>query len=121
MSVTPDDVRHVAALARLGLDPARVPALVAELNGILAHMDVLSRVDTRSVGPAAGIGAGGTPLRADDGGVSTPLAVPLDAFAPETRDGLLLVPRLASHAASHAASGAAPDATGAGPDDEVDA
>ena len=42
MSVSEEDVRHVATLARLGLDPERIPTLVAELNVILAHMDVLS-------------------------------------------------------------------------------
>ena len=45
MSVTPDDVRHVARLARVGLDEQRIPSLVSELNGILAHMDVLQQVN----------------------------------------------------------------------------
>ena len=49
MAVTHDDVRHVAELARLAVDEARLDALVAELNGILGHMDVLSQVDTREV------------------------------------------------------------------------
>ena len=44
MSVTNDDVRHIAALARLGLEPDRVALLATELNGILAHMDVLAGV-----------------------------------------------------------------------------
>ena len=46
MAVTERDVRHVAALARLGIDPTRLPSLVAELNGILEHMEVLGRVET---------------------------------------------------------------------------
>src|SRR5688572_18135428 len=95
MSVSEHDVRHVAALARLRLEPDRVPALVRELNGILAHMDVLSKVGTRNVPPAAGVSAGGTPLR-DDGGAPIPLARPLAEFAPAVRDGFFLVPRLAS-------------------------
>ena len=102
MAVSQQDVRHVAALARVGLDAERVPALVAELNGILAHMDVLAKVDTRNVIPAVGVGAGGTPLR-EDAGPPLPLARPRDAFAPATRDGFFLVPRLATHAA-HGAS-----------------
>jgi aspartyl-tRNA(Asn)/glutamyl-tRNA(Gln) amidotransferase subunit C len=96
MAVSEDDVRHVAALARLGLDPERIPTIAAELNGILAHMDVLSKVDTSSVGPVTGIGAAGTPLRVD-GGNQIPLARPREAFAPSMRDGFLLVPRLATH------------------------
>jgi aspartyl-tRNA(Asn)/glutamyl-tRNA(Gln) amidotransferase subunit C len=106
MSVTEQDVRHVAALARLAITPERTAALVAELNGILAHMDVLSKVDTRHVAPAAGVGAGGTPLR-EDGGPQIPLARPREAFAPAMRDGFFVVPRLASHAALGASAGAA--------------
>lgn len=96
VAVSEDEVRHVAALARLGLDPARIPTIAAELNGILAHMDVLSKVDTSAVAPVTGVGAAGTPLRVD-GGNQYPLARPLDAFAPAMRDGFFLVPRLATH------------------------
>jgi aspartyl-tRNA(Asn)/glutamyl-tRNA(Gln) amidotransferase subunit C len=96
MSVTDAEVRHVAALARLGLDAERIPTIAAELNGILAHMDVLSKVDTSQVGAVTGVGAAGTPLRVD-GGNQIPLARPREAFAPAMRDGFLLVPRLATH------------------------
>ena len=96
VAVSEDEVRHVAALARLGLDPARIPTIAAELNGILAHMDVLSKVDTSAVAPVTGVGAAGTPLRVD-GGNQYPLARPRDAFAPAMRDGFFLVPRLATH------------------------
>ena len=109
MSVSEHDVRHIAALARLGLEPERVPALVAELNGILAHMDVLSKVDTSVVDAVEGVGTGGMPLR-DDGGAPDALARPLAAFAPETRGGFFVVPRLATHAAAAASSDAATDA-----------
>jgi len=96
MSVSEDDVLHVAMLARLGFDPARIPTIAAELNGILVHMDALSKVDTSSVGAVTGIGAAGTPLRVD-GGNQIPLARPRDAFAPAMREGFFLVPRLATH------------------------
>jgi aspartyl-tRNA(Asn)/glutamyl-tRNA(Gln) amidotransferase subunit C len=96
VAVSEDEVKHVAALARLGLDPARIPTIAAELNGILAHMDVLSKVDTSAVAPVTGVGAAGTPLRVD-GGNQYPLARPRDAFAPAMRDGFFLVPRLATH------------------------
>lgn len=95
--VSEDEVRHVAALARLGLDPDRLPSLVAELNGILAHMDVLQRVETGSDGgDVAGTGSE-TPMRPDVGESSVPLAIPREAFAPGMRDGFFLVPRLATH------------------------
>lgn len=99
MAVTIDDVRHVAALARLGLSDARAASLVRELNTILGHMDALSSVDTRGVDPSKTAGATGLPPR-PDGGVPVPLARALDAIAPAMRDGFLLVPRLATHEAS---------------------
>lgn len=96
MAVSLDDVRHVASLARLGLSDDRAQALVAELNTILEHMEVLSRVDTGGFEPVAGIGAAGTALRVDDG-PPIPLARDIGAFAPRTTDGFFLVPRLSSH------------------------
>jgi aspartyl-tRNA(Asn)/glutamyl-tRNA(Gln) amidotransferase subunit C len=96
VSVSLDDVRHVASLARLGLTDDRAQSLVAELNTILEHMDVLSTVDTDGIEPVAGIGAAGTPLRPDTGPALS-LARDIDAFAPRTADGFFLVPRLATH------------------------
>ncbi|MFN2564731.1 MAG: Asp-tRNA(Asn)/Glu-tRNA(Gln) amidotransferase subunit GatC [Gemmatimonadaceae bacterium] len=96
MGVTIDDVRHIAALARLGLDVERARGLVAELNTILDHMEVLSKVDTAGVEAAVGVGAAGTPLRADVGGPPKLVRTP-DAFAPAMREGFFVVPRLATH------------------------
>lgn len=94
MAVSEDDVRHVASLARLGLDPARVAGLVSELNGILEHMDVLRAVDSSSGTPA---GKGETTALRPDEGPQLPLERPREDFAPAMRDGFFLVPRLASH------------------------
>lgn len=96
MAVTVNDVRHIATLARLGLTEEHAVAVVGELNTILAHMDELSRVDTTDVVEAVGVGARGLPLRADSG-PPYGLARSHDAFAPELRDGFLLVPRLSTH------------------------
>jgi len=96
MAVSLDDVRHIAALARLGLSDERANALVGELNTILGHMDVLSKVDTDGIEPVVGVGAAGAPLRADEG-PPIPLARPIESFAPSVRDGFFLVPRLATH------------------------
>lgn len=96
MSIRPEDVRHVAHLARLAVDESRLPALATQLASILEHMAVLQRVDTAGVTPVEGVGAGGTPLRADSG-PPIPLEHPIESFAPEVRDGLLIVPRLATH------------------------
>ena len=92
MSVTREDLLCVAALARLGVPPDRVDALLEELNGVLRHVDVLARLDTSAVESAAG----GMPLAADEL-PSVPLSRPREDFAPATRDGFFLVPRLTTH------------------------
>ncbi|HEY6089594.1 MAG TPA: Asp-tRNA(Asn)/Glu-tRNA(Gln) amidotransferase subunit GatC [Gemmatimonadaceae bacterium] len=96
MAVTREDVLHIAELARLGVDEARAEALTRELSAILAHMEVLSQVDTASVPTAASTGATGTPLR-PDAGVPALMQGTLESFAPLMRDGFFIVPRLATH------------------------
>ena len=105
--ITRDDVRHIAGLARIGVPDERLDALVGELNGILAHMDALQRVQSAGAAAAAGALRTGMPLRADQG-PSVRLERPIAEFAPATRaldgapmpsviDGFFLVPRLATH------------------------
>jgi aspartyl-tRNA(Asn)/glutamyl-tRNA(Gln) amidotransferase subunit C len=95
MAVTLDDVRHIAALARLSVSEERAQALVGELNTILAHMDVLSSVRTDGV-ESEGAADHGAPLRAD-AGPQIPLAKARETFAPRMADGFFLVPRLSTH------------------------
>lgn len=109
MAVSEQDVRHVAALARLGLDEARIPSLVHELNGILEHMDLLQQVPLPE-GTDAPNTAHGLRMR-EDVVQPVPLATPRESFAPRMRDGFFLVPRLATHdAASRSAAGSSTDA-----------
>lgn len=93
--VTVADVRHVAALARLGLTDERAAELTRDLNTILEHMDVLSRVDTKGAAEAT---ASGEAMRlAPDKGPAIPLMEPLSAFGPAVKGGLIQVPRLSTH------------------------
>ena len=99
MAVTHDDVRHIAELARVGVSPERLDDLVRELNGILAHMEVLAQVETTATGnepSPSGTPPTSTPLRSDSSG-PIPMLLSLESFAPSTRDGFITVPRLASH------------------------
>ena len=70
-------------------------SLVAELNGILSHMEVLQGVNLQPLdghsGPTSSM-----PLRADVPG-AVEVNGGLAAFAPALRDGFFLVPRLATH------------------------
>ena len=101
MSVTNADVLHVAQLARLAIDDARLPGLVAELNGILHHIDALQQAHIPTELCARAVA--GMPLR-DDSNPSVPLQRLREAFAPATRDGFFLVPRLATHGEAGASS-----------------
>lgn len=48
-SLTPDQVRHIARLARLRLTDSEVEKFTKELTGILQYVDMLTEVDTSSV------------------------------------------------------------------------
>lgn len=99
MAVTHEDVLHIADLARLAVSPTKLDDLVRELNGILTHMEVLREVETGEAeedNAYTGLPVQSTPLREDTSG-PIPMALPLESFAPKTRDGFIIVPRLASH------------------------
>jgi aspartyl-tRNA(Asn)/glutamyl-tRNA(Gln) amidotransferase subunit C len=48
-----DDVRYVAKLARLRLEPGEVERMTGELAKILGHIDKMSELDTSDVPPTA--------------------------------------------------------------------
>lgn len=96
MAVTPDDVRHVAGLARLGIPDATLVGYVEQLNGILGHVDVLQRVDTSALKSVGSEGEQGMPLR-EDVVHPVPLHIARERWAPKMVDGFFLVPRLATH------------------------
>lgn len=95
MTISLDEVRHIASLARLGISHEQARAAGVELSSILEHMEILSQVDTRDVESGA-IEQPGMILRPDDG-PPIPLERALTDFAPLLRDGFFLVPRLATH------------------------
>ena len=49
MKITPEEVAHVAQLARLRLSPAQSERLTGQLNDILNAMDKLNQLDTSGV------------------------------------------------------------------------
>ncbi|HEY7898325.1 MAG TPA: Asp-tRNA(Asn)/Glu-tRNA(Gln) amidotransferase subunit GatC [Gemmatimonadaceae bacterium] len=96
MAVSENDVRKIADLARLSLADGDLPTITAQMNSILAHMDVLTRVDTSSVDAAHAQMSDGMPVR-DDTVAPIPMNTTAPMLAPDSRDGFILVPRLASH------------------------
>ena len=53
MKITREEVKHVAALARLEFSPEEEEHLTQQLNKILQYMDKLNRLDTTNVEPLA--------------------------------------------------------------------
>jgi aspartyl-tRNA(Asn)/glutamyl-tRNA(Gln) amidotransferase subunit C len=101
--VSEDEVRRVAALARVAVNEEAPPALAADLGGILAHMAQLrafAEDDRPSVSAPPGM-----PWRADRpreaGAAPSAAAVTLPALAPSHQDGFFLVPQVVAHAAGH--------------------
>ena len=65
MSITRDDVVHVAKLARLELSEAEIERMVRDLGTILEHVAELQKVDTAGVAPTAYVAVEAAPLRPD--------------------------------------------------------
>ena len=96
MSISLDEVRHIAALARLAMSDEDAQRAAQELSSILAHMQVLARVDNASGADSAANAEKGMTLR-PDAGPPIPLLRAPAFFAPEMREGFFVVPRLATH------------------------
>ena len=60
-----EQVRHVARLARLELEPAEEQSLQANMSEILSYIDQLNQLDTSAIPPTAQVGEAGTPTRDD--------------------------------------------------------
>ncbi len=55
MQLTPEEVKHIAKLARLKLSDEEVKKFSEQLSSILSHADMLNEVDTNNVEPIAQI------------------------------------------------------------------
>lgn len=65
MTLSLDDVRHIAELARLELTPDELTRYREQLSAVLDHFNKLGEVDTSAVLPAAGYAPQPADLRQD--------------------------------------------------------
>jgi len=93
MSLTPEQVRRVAQLARLEISEGEVASTLAQLNGILSLIETMQAVDTTGVAPMAHAQDVAQRLREDRVSEENRRAA-YQAVAPETEAGLYLVPRV---------------------------
>jgi aspartyl-tRNA(Asn)/glutamyl-tRNA(Gln) amidotransferase subunit C len=93
MSVSPEQVRHIAKLARIAMSDDELERLVPELNNILGWVEQLGEVDTDGVQPLATVIDQKLRLRDDvvtDGDIRDKVL----ANAPEAQHGFFAVPKV---------------------------
>ena len=93
MSLSLDEVRHIAKLARLELAPGELEATQAKLNGIFSHIEEMQAVDTDGVEPMSHPQELAQRLR-PDAVTETDRRAAFQAVAPQTEAGLYLVPKV---------------------------
>lgn len=93
MRITPEQVRHVALLARLDLDETAIDELVGQIGDILAYMDQLNELDTTGVEPMSHALNLTNALRGDDPAPHLDRETAL-ANAPASGDGGFIVPKV---------------------------
>jgi len=93
MAVTRDDVKSIAALARLYIPESEEASLTDTLNSILGYFDKLSELDTSTVEPLTHILPVENVMRDDVEGGSVGQETAL-ANAPEHDRGHFVIPRV---------------------------
>ena len=88
-----EQIAKIAQLARLELSPADAAAMQQQLNGILAMVDRMQAVDTTGVEPMSHPQQATQRLREDDV-TERDRRESYQSIAPETEDGLYLVPKV---------------------------
>jgi len=93
MSVSNEQVRHIAKLARIAMSDAEIERLVPELNNILGWVEQLGEVNTDGFEPLATVIDQKLRLRDDvitDGDIRDDVL----ANAPEAQHGFFAVPKV---------------------------
>ena len=93
MSVSPEQVRHIAKLARIAMSDDELDRLLPELNNILGWVEQLGEVDTDGVEPLATVIDQKLRLR-DDVVTEGNIRDEVLANAPEAQHGFFAVPKV---------------------------
>jgi aspartyl-tRNA(Asn)/glutamyl-tRNA(Gln) amidotransferase subunit C len=93
MSISLDEVRHVARLARLDLDDAEIMSLQGELNALLGHFADIEVIDTSGIEPRSHAVVMQNVWALDEPVFGLPREAAL-RNAPLSRAGLFVVPQI---------------------------
>ena len=97
MSLTPDDIKKIAHLARLNLSENDVQLYGSQLSNILGFIEKMNAVDTQNVEPLAHPLDINQRLRPDVV-TESDLREKYQAIAPQVEAGLYLVPKVIEEA-----------------------
>ena len=93
MSLSDDQLRRLARLARIALQPGETSAAAERLNRVLGLIDEMRRVDTQGIEPMSHAVDLSQRLRPDE--VKEPeRREAYQSVAPAVQDGLYLVPKV---------------------------
>ena len=93
MSVSPEQVRHIAKLARIAMSEEELERLGPELNAIIGWVEQLAEVDTDGVEPLTAVIDQKLRLR-DDAVTDGDIRDQVLANAPEAQHGFFAVPKV---------------------------
>ena len=93
MSVSPEQVRHIATLARLAMSDEELDRLVPELNAIIGWVEQLGEVNTDGVEPLTAVIDQKLRLREDEVTAGDERDDVL-ANAPDAQHGFFAVPKV---------------------------
>ena len=91
--IQPDEVRTIAALARLRLSEAEIERMTHELDAILDYIDIVKNLDTENTEPMTHAVPFDCPLRPDEPKPSLSVEEALQN-APRRHDAFFEVPRI---------------------------
>ena len=93
MSLTPQEIIHIARLARLKTNPEEAESYATQLSRIMDLVDQLNSIDTENIEPMSHPQDAALRLR-DDEVTKLNLREEFQAIAPECENGLYLVPKV---------------------------
>jgi aspartyl-tRNA(Asn)/glutamyl-tRNA(Gln) amidotransferase subunit C len=93
MPLTPEEVRRIAELARIGISDSEALTIQAELNNIFEMIGRMQRVDTEGIAPMTHAQGVASRLR-EDKVTESDQRERFQAIAPQVEQGLYLVPKV---------------------------
>lgn len=93
MALNTDDIQRIAHLARIQITPLEAEATLVKLSGILGLIEQMQAVDTTGIVPMSHAQDVVQRLR-DDVVTQTNQRETFQSIAPQTNDGLYLVPKV---------------------------